>query len=90
MVITENFYGSSSYSCYFSAVVITIIAVAVTTDVVANSKGFSTCFWKGGISMPENRGCGCGFGFGDDCIWIIIVLILICCCCGGNGRSGCC
>ena len=74
VVITENFYGSSSYSCYFSAVVITIIAVAVTTDVVANSKGFSTCFWKGGISMPENRGCGCGFGFGDDCIWIIIVL----------------
>ena len=33
--ITEKFYGLSSYSCYFSAVAITI-AVAVTTDVVVN------------------------------------------------------
>lgn len=37
VVITANFYGSLSYSCYFSAVAATTIAaVAVTTDVVAN------------------------------------------------------
>lgn len=38
-VITVNFYGSLSYSCYFSAVVATtiaVVAVAVTMDAVAN------------------------------------------------------
>jgi len=45
---------------------------------------------KGGIKMPENRGCGCGnFGFGGDCCWIIILILLIFCCCGNNNGCGC-
>ena len=94
--VTVKFFGSLSYSYYFSVVALTT-TVDATMDVASyllKSRKVQSILWKEGHIMPENRGCGCGcngFGFGGDCIWIIIVLILIFCCCGNNNNGcGCC
>ena len=85
-----RFCGSLSYSYYFSVTVATAVVAETATSMSYPNRKVHLLFWKGGIHMPENRGCGCGCGFGgDNCIWIIIVILIILCCCGGNGFGNC-
>lgn len=94
-----KFFGSLFFSYYYSVavevteLVVTMVAASFPFKTRFNFKrlfkNLSHTLWKGGIFMPENRGCGCGFG-GCDCIWIIVILILIFCCCGNNNGCGCC